>query len=56
MDDTLNVETKVFIKKKEIEIIKAKFKDKTQTILKIGASRDFNGCCMIIKAESIMVI
>ena len=44
------------MKKKETEIIKAKFKAKTQTILQIGASRDFNGCRMTIKAEFIMII
>ena len=55
-DDTLNVEMKGFMKKEETEIMEAKFKAKTQTILEIGASGDFNGCRKIIKAESIMVI
>ena len=45
-----------FMKKKETEIIKAKFKAKTQTILQTGASRDFNGYRMTIKAEFIMVV
>lgn len=32
------------MKKEEIEIIKVKFKVKTQSILEIGISRDFNDC------------
>ena len=36
--------------------MEAKFKAKTQTILKTGASRNFNGCRMTIKAKSIMVV
>ena len=55
-DDTLNVGTEAFIKKEETEIMKAKFKAKTRTILETGASGDFNGCRMTIKAESIMVV
>ena len=54
-DNTLNVETKAFINKKETEITKAKFKAKLQTIWDIGISRNFNGCRMTIIAESIMV-
>ena len=56
MDDTLNIETQAFIKKKEIKIIEAKFKAKTQTILEIGVSGDFNGCLITIEAKSIMVV
>ena len=55
-DNTLNVKTEAFMKKEETEIMMAKFKAKTQTILEIGASKDFTGCCMTIKAESIMVV
>ena len=44
------------MKKEETEIMKAKFKAKTQTILETGVSGDFNGCRMIIEAESIMII
>ena len=42
--------------KNKTEIIKAKLKAKSQTILKTNPSRDFNSCCMTIKAESIMVV
>lgn len=35
-DDTRNVEIEIFIKKEEREIIEAKFKAKTQTILEIS--------------------
>ena len=55
-DNTFNVGAEAFMKKEETEIMKAKFKAKTQTILKTGASRDFNGCRMTIEAESIMII
>ena len=55
-NNILNIGTKAFIKKEEIEIMEAKFKAKTQTILETGASKDFNGCRMIIKAESIMIV
>ena len=44
------------MKKEENEIMKAKFKAKTQTILEIGALKDFNGCHMTIEADSIMVL
>lgn len=56
IDNTLNVEMEVFIKKEKTEIMKAKFKAKTQTILETSASRNFNGCWMTIKAEYIMVV
>lgn len=56
IDNTLNVRTEAFMKKKETEIIKAKFKTKTQTILKPGASGDINSGHMTIKTESIMVV
>ena len=55
-DNTLNVGTKAFIKNEETEIIEAKFKAKNQIILETGASGDFNGCCMTIKADFIMVV
>ncbi len=55
-DDTLNIGTEAFMKKEEIEIMEAKFKAKTQIILETGASGDFNGCCMTIEAEFIMVV
>ena len=55
-DDTLNIGTEAFMKKKKTEIVKAKFKTKTRTILETGASRDFNGCHITIEAESIMVV
>lgn len=44
------------MKKKEIEIIKVKFKVKTRIILETGALRDFNSCRMTIKAKFIIVI
>lgn len=44
------------MKKKGTEITKTKFPAKISTILGTGISRDLNGCCMTIKAESIMVI
>ena len=44
------------MKKEETEIMEAKFKAKIQTILETGSSRNFNGDCMTIKAESIMVV
>ena len=56
INNTLNVRTEAFMKKKETEIIEAKFKAKTQTILETGASRDFNGCRITIKAKSIIVV
>lgn len=56
IDNTFNVKTEAFMKKKETEIIKAKFKTKTQTILKPGISGNFNNGRMTIKAEAIMVI
>lgn len=52
-DNTLNVRIEAFIKKEETKIIEAKFKAKTQTILKTCVSRNFNGCFMIIEVESI---
>ena len=51
-----HVGTGAFMKKEETEIMDAKFKGKTQTILKIEASGDFNGYHMTIKAESIIVV
>ena len=44
------------MKKEETKIMEAKFKAKTQTFLETGISGDFNGCCITIKAKSIMVI
>ena len=55
-DDTLNVGMEAFMRKEKSEIIEAKFKAKTQTILGTGASRGFNHYCIIIEAEFIMVI
>ena len=55
-DDTFNIGIEAFIKKEKIEIIEAKFKAKTRTILEISVSENFNGCQMTIKAESIIVI
>lgn len=50
MDNTLNIKIEAFIKKKETKIIETKFKAKTQTILKTGGLKDFNGCQMTITA------
>ena len=47
---------KAFMKNEETKIMEAKFKAKTQIILETSTSRDFNGCHMTIKAESIIVI
>lgn len=55
-DNILNIGTIIFMKKEEIEIMEDKFKVKTQTILETGTSRDFNSCCITIKAEFIMVV
>lgn len=44
------------MKKEKTEIIKTKFKIKTQTILETGESGDFNGYRMTIKAEFIMIV
>ena len=43
------------MKKEEIDIMKAKFKAKTWTILETGILGDFKGCYITIKAESIVV-
>lgn len=56
MDNIFNVRIEAFMIKKETEIMEAKFKAKTRTILKTGISRDFNGYCMTIKAKFIMVV
>ena len=56
IDNTFNVGTEAFIEKKETEMIKAKFKAKNQTILETSTSRYFNGCCMTIEADSIIVM
>lgn len=55
-DNTFNIGTEAFMKKKETEIIKFKIKAKTQTILQSGVLRDFNGYHMIIEVESIIVM
>lgn len=55
-DNTLNIGKDTFKKKEEKEIIEAKFKAENQIIIEIGISRNFNGCCIIIKAKSIMII
>ena len=54
-DDTLNVGIEAFMKKEETEIIEARFKAKTQTILETDASGAFNSCRMTIEVESIIV-
>lgn len=56
IDDTFNIGTEAFIKKEKIEIMEAKFKAKTQIISETGVSKDFNGCHMIIGAESIIFV
>ena len=55
-DNTLNIRIEAFMKKEETKIMKVKFKAKTQTILETGASEDFNGCHITIKAESIIIV
>lgn len=55
-DNTLNIKIEIFIKKKETEIIEAKFKAKTLTILKTRILGDFNSYYIIIKAKFIIVI
>lgn len=42
IDNTLNIRTEIFMKKEETEIIEAKFRIKSQIILKTGASKNFN--------------
>ena len=44
------------MKKKETEIIKAKFKAKIQTILETSTLKDFNNCRMTIEAEFIIIV
>ena len=56
MDNTLNDGIKAFMKKTRLEIMEAKLKAKTRTILKTGASGDWNNYCMIIEAESILIV
>lgn len=46
----------VFINKKKVEIINAKFKVKSQIMLEISVSKDFKGCRMTIEDKSIMVM
>lgn len=48
MNNILNIEIEVFIKKTETEIIEANFKTKIQTILETGTLEDFTGSCMTI--------
>ncbi len=55
-DNTFNVGTETFMKKEEKEILEAKFKVKTQTILETSVSGNFNGYCMKIEVESIVVV
>ena len=55
-DDTLNIGTEAFMKKEETEIIKTKFKAKTQTILKTDVSDNFQNCYMTIEADFIIVV
>lgn len=42
--------------KKEIEIIKAKFKAKSWSILETDISKNFNGCHIIIEDKVIIVV
>lgn len=56
IDDTLNVRTKAFMKRKEKGTIEAKFKAKNRIILETGISGHFNDCRMRIETESIIVL
>lgn len=56
IDNIFHIRMEIFINKKEIEYTEAKFKAKLQTILKIGILKNFNCCCIIIKAKSIIVV
>lgn len=53
---TFNVRTKILINKKEVKIIEAKFKVKSQIMLEAGISRNFNNCDMMIKDKIIIII
>ena len=44
------------MKKEETKIIEAKFKAKTRKILKTNVLKNFNGYCIIIEVEFIIVI
>ncbi len=55
-NDTLNIRTEAFMKKEEKEILEARFKAETQTMLEIGISEDFNDCHITIEAELMMVV
>lgn len=55
-NNTFNVGTKAFINKKEVKIVEVKFKAKSQTILEIDVSGDFNGYQIRIEAKSIIVM
>ena len=55
-DNTFNVGIEAFMNKEEAEIIEAKFKTKSQTMLETGKSGSFNGCRMTIEDKAIMVI
>lgn len=56
INNTLNVKIETFIKKEETDIIEAKFKSKTWTILETDVLRNFNSYRITIKAESIIVM
>lgn len=56
IDNTLNIKIEIFIDKEETEIIKAKFKAKSQIILKTRISETFNSYYMIIKDKTIIII
>lgn len=56
MDNTLNIKTKIFMKKEETKIIKTKFNAKTQIILEIDILRNFNSYYIIIEAKAIIVV
>lgn len=55
-DNSLNVETDTLIKKKEIEIMEAKLKIQTQTVVQKGVLRNFNSYYMTIEIESIIIV
>lgn len=55
-NNTLNVGMEIFINKEKSEIIKVKFKAKSQTIQKNSISGDLNSCHMTIEDEFIIVI
>lgn len=55
-NNILNIKIEAFINKEEAEIIKAKFKAKSQTILETSTSEDFNHYHITNKDKSIIVV